>query len=129
MQMNTQRRLIEELEIYKFELGYYAPEETKNICWANSKNTVNCSIVTKWFKKFRSVCKNLDVQEGVDMPKIVGLESLIKAIVANPSSNTGINYRAKHITIQSFTITENHPELLNCARRGQNIVKHFNSDE
>ena len=46
--------------IYEFELGNKTTETTKSICCMKGKGVIDHGIVTRWFKKFRSGCKNLE---------------------------------------------------------------------
>ena len=62
--MNMQGSLIRKLMLYEFKLGYKTAEETKNVYCATGKGTVDQTTVFKWFKKFRSGCKNLDRISG-----------------------------------------------------------------
>ena len=59
-QMNVQRTWSQKLMLYEFELSHDISEETKNICCAKGKGSIDLSAVTRWLKKFRSSCKNLD---------------------------------------------------------------------
>ena len=86
--MNVQRNLIRELILYEFELGHKAAEATKNIRCAKGEDAVDHSTVTRWFKKFRSGCKNLDDQARSGRPKTVDSEAVFQAIEANPKSST-----------------------------------------
>ena len=61
--MNVQCSLIRELLHYKFKLVHNAAEATKNIC-VKSEDTVDHVTVTKWLKKFCSVCKKFDDQNS-----------------------------------------------------------------
>ena len=60
--MNVQCNLIQELMLYKLELGHNIMNVTKNICCAKDEDAVDKSTVTRWSKKFCSGCKNLDNQ-------------------------------------------------------------------
>ena len=56
-----QRSLILERILNEFELSHNATAETtKNICCGEDKDAVDHSTVTRGFKKFWSICKNLD---------------------------------------------------------------------
>ena len=54
--------MIQELNLYKFEMSHNATKSTKNINYAKIEGSVNHSTVTRGFKKIRSVCKNLKDQ-------------------------------------------------------------------
>ena len=54
--------------IYEFELDHNAMEATKNICRTKADGTVDHSIVTRWFNKFHSSCKNCDDQASSARP-------------------------------------------------------------
>ena len=87
--MNMQYSLIQELMLYKFEVGHNVVEAAKNICWAKSEGTVDHSTITKWFKKFhRSGCKNLDDQVRSGKSKIIYSESLLWIIEAYLANST-----------------------------------------
>ena len=45
--MKVQCRLIQELMLYKFKLGYYTMVATKNICRVKGEDTVDHSTVTR----------------------------------------------------------------------------------
>ena len=62
----------------------FAIEATKNISGAKSEDPVDNSTITKWFKKFRSGCKNFDDQARSGRPKRVDFEAMLPAIEANP---------------------------------------------
>ena len=49
-----------ELMFYQFEVGHNAMESTKEIRFIKDKGAVDLVIVTRWFKKFYSGCKNLE---------------------------------------------------------------------
>ena len=61
-QLNTQS-LIWVFMLYEFEMGHNAMKVTKIIYCAKGEGTVDCSMVTRWFKKFHPGNKNLDDQE------------------------------------------------------------------
>ena len=61
-EINIQSSLIWEGMFYKFELGQNAAEATKNICHAKGEGKVDHNTLMRWFKKFRSGCKNLNNQ-------------------------------------------------------------------
>ena len=82
-QMNVQHSLIQELLLYKFELGHKATEATKNICCAKDEGTVGHSMVTRWFKKFCFRCQNLDDQARSSRPKTMDSEAMLQARETN----------------------------------------------
>ncbi|XP_029643946.1 histone-lysine N-methyltransferase SETMAR-like [Octopus sinensis] len=86
--MSVQSSLIRELMLDKFELSHNAAEESKNICCAKGEVAVDFHIVTRWFKKFRWGCKNLDDQARSGMRKTVDSEVVLQAIEANPACGT-----------------------------------------
>ena len=75
--------LIQELVLYKFEMGHNVAEAIKIICCTNGERTV-----TRWFKKFCLGCKNLNDPVKLDKPKTVDSETVLQAIEANLSSST-----------------------------------------
>ena len=87
-QMNVQHSLIRKLMLYEFEPGHNATEATKNICFAKGEGAVDHNTVTRWFKKFRSGCKNLDDQARSGMPKNMSSKAVLQAIEANWASST-----------------------------------------
>ena len=74
--------------VYEFELGQNAVEISKNIGCVRHKNEVDHSTVTRWLKKFRSGCKNLDNQMRSGRSKCVDSEIVLQAIEANLASST-----------------------------------------
>ena len=52
VQINMQHSLIQELMLYKIELGYSDVEGIKNICCAKKEVAADCSTVTRGEKKF-----------------------------------------------------------------------------
>ena len=74
--------------LHKFELNYNTIEATENICCTKDEDTVDHSTVTRQFKKFRSVCKNLDNQGRSGRPKRMDSKAVLLAIDANSVSNT-----------------------------------------
>ena len=86
--MNAQCSLVWELMFYEFELGHNTVEAPRNICCAKGEGAVDQSTVSRWLKKFRSVCKNLnDRARSGRWPKTVDSEAVIKVIEANPVSS------------------------------------------
>ena len=84
-QMNVKSRVIQELLLYMFQLGHNAAEATKTFSYAK-EGTVDHSIVTRWFKKFRLGRKNLDNQTRPGRPKTVDSKTVLKVKEANPAS-------------------------------------------
>ena len=82
-QMNVQRSLILEIMFYGFELSYGSDPK-----YLKGEGAVDHRTVTRWFKKFRSRCKNLDNQTGSGRPKTVDSEAVLRAIEANLVSST-----------------------------------------
>ena len=75
--------------LYNFKLGHNITESTKNICCAaKGEGAVDHVTVTRWFKKFCSVCKNLNDQARVDKPKSMDSEAMFQTIETNLVSNT-----------------------------------------
>ena len=74
--MNFQYNQIRELIFYGFELGQNATEVTKNICCAKVESTIDHRSVIRWFKKFRSGCKNLNDQTRSGRAKTVNYEAM-----------------------------------------------------
>ena len=86
--MSVKCSLIQKLMFYKFKLGYNATEVAKNFGCAKDEGAVNHSIVTRWFKKFCSCYKNLNIQASSGCPtrpKNVNSEAMVKAIEAGSS--------------------------------------------
>ena len=65
--------------LYKLKLSHNTTEETKNICFVK----VNSSLVTRWFKKFSLVCKNLNNQAKSNRFKTMDSEIVFQATEAN----------------------------------------------
>ena len=63
--------------LYKFELGHYGPEATKNIGCMKGGGAVDHIIVNRWFKKFYSRSKNLDDQANLTRPKTMDSEAVL----------------------------------------------------
>ena len=76
-------------ELYAFELGHNAAETTKNICYTKDKGAVDDSTVTRWFKKFRLVCKNRNDWVKSGKSKIVDSEDVFQ-IHRSKSDELGI---------------------------------------
>ena len=87
-QMNKQCSLIQKFMLYEFELGSNTVEASKNICCTKGKGSVDHSTVTRCFKKFQSVYKNLHNQVKSARPKTMDSEAMLLAIEANPLSST-----------------------------------------
>ena len=71
--MNAHPCLIRELMIYEFKVGR---GRNKKYCYAEGDGAIDHNAVTRWLKKFRFGCKNLDdqqVQSGL-RPWILRLE-------------------------------------------------------
>ena len=81
--MNVQGSLIQEIMLYKFELGCNALEATKNLCCVKCESTVDDITVTRWLKKFCLDFKNLSDQLRSSRPKTVDSESVFQAIEVN----------------------------------------------
>ena len=77
-QMNMQNCLIWELMFYKFKLDCNTKEVTKNVSCAQSEGTVDCSIVTRWYKKFCLSCKNLYNQPWPSRPKKMDFKAMLQ---------------------------------------------------
>ena len=74
--------------LYDFQLGHYAAEATKNICFIKGEVSVGHSTVTRLFKKFRTSRKKVDDQASSGRPKSVDSEVVLQAIEANPESSS-----------------------------------------
>ena len=61
-------------------------KQPKTICCVKSEGVVDHSTVTRWLKKFRLGCKNLDAQ--ISRPKTVNSVAVLQALKANPMSST-----------------------------------------
>ena len=70
------------------KLRHNFAEETKNICSAKNESTVDHSTVTKWFKIFRSGCKNFGYQKRSLKSKSGDSEAVFEVIESNPTSST-----------------------------------------
>ena len=79
-QINVQRCLIREHVLYEFELGNNTEKVTENICCAKGDSAIDHRAVTIWFKKFCSICKNLNNQTRSRRPKTVNSEVVTHAI-------------------------------------------------
>ena len=86
--MIVQHILIQELILYEFGLDHNTTEAIKNIYCAKSGGVFNYSAVTRWFKKLRSDCKELEEQEMTGRPKTVDSVSVLQAIEVNPENST-----------------------------------------
>ena len=62
IQRNMQHSLIWELMLNKFGHSHKPREATIDICFMKDEDTVDHSIVTRWFQKFCSVFKNVSNQ-------------------------------------------------------------------
>ena len=80
-QMNVQHSLI--WELYVLKLSHNAMKAIKNICCAKGEGTVNHNAITRWFKKFCLVCKNLDGQAKLGRPKTRDSEAVLQAMELN----------------------------------------------
>ena len=88
MLQKGQCSLIQELMLYKFELGYYTTEITATIRSAKVEGTVDCSTVTSWFKKFCLDCKNLNYQVSSNRPKSMDCLAVLQVKEKNPMIST-----------------------------------------
>ena len=68
----------------EFELGHNTAEAIKNISCMKSENAV-----IRWFKKFRSSCKNVDDQAWSGRHKSVDSEAVLQDNDTNLVSSTG----------------------------------------
>ena len=84
-QMNEQCSLIQILMLYKFKMGHNSAKATKSIYYAKDEGAFDHCIITKWFKKFHSGCKNLNDQAGSGRPKTMNSEITFQAIEGNPA--------------------------------------------
>ena len=73
--------------VYEFKLDHNILEASKSICCVQGESTVDHSTVTRWFKKFRSDCKNLNDQARSGEPKRMDFQAVLQAIESNPASN------------------------------------------
>ena len=76
--MNVQYSLIWELILYEFELGHNAAEATKNIFCDIGEGVFDHSTVTRWFKKFCIICKNLNDLARSGRHKIMVSEAVLQ---------------------------------------------------
>ena len=72
----------------KKKMNRNAMEDTKNICCAKGEVAVDHSTVTRWFKKFRLSCKNLNYRTRSGGLKSVDSEAELQIIEVNPTSST-----------------------------------------
>ena len=63
---------------YGFKLGHNVREATKNIYFEKGDSTVDHRTVSRWFKKFRTGCKNIDGQARPGKPKIMYSETVLQ---------------------------------------------------
>ena len=85
-------------------------------------------IVTIWFKKFRSICKDLEYKARSVRPKNVDSETVFQTLAENQESR--IQRVSGELGISQPTVVRHlhgfdkkHRELLNYASRYQNIAK------
>ena len=71
--------------VYEIKLGHNIVETTKNICCAKGEGAVDHSIVSRWFKKFCSDCKNLNNQTKSGTFKTMDSKTVHQAIGTNQS--------------------------------------------
>ena len=109
----------------RVRIGHYAPEATKNICWAKGEGVFDHCTVTRWWKKFRSSYKKLDDQAKWGRPKPVDSEAVHRAIEAKWASISESSRPAWYLTVQCGLSTSRRwhkrLELPNCASRYKNI--------
>ena len=91
---------------HEFELDYKAAKALENIFGAKRESTVG-----RWFKKFLSGYKSLDVQVRSGMPQSVDSEAVLQAREVIPVSCTR-RYQASKVFHSPvwcviFTVTEN----------------------
>ena len=103
----VQMNLIWELLLDKFELGHNTAEAPKNICCVKGEGAIDHISVTRWFKKFYLGCKDLDDQAMSGRPKTMEFKAMLKAVEANPTSNTPRVSRKLRIS-QSSMINQLH---------------------
>ena len=88
--MNAQQSQIHELLLHEFKLCHNSMETIENICCVKSKGAVDPSLVSRWFKKFYSGCKNHDNQAMSGLPKTINSEGMLQAIETNLVDNISI---------------------------------------
>ena len=74
--------------IYDFILSHNATEATKHIRCTKGEGEVDHTTVTRWLKKCRSSCLNLDDQARWGKLKIEDSEAMFEAIETNLVSST-----------------------------------------
>ena len=79
-QRNLQGGLICKLMLYEFQLGYNVMETTNNIRCRKDEGAIDLSTETRWLKKFRSGCKNLDNQARSGRPKTFDFERSLQTL-------------------------------------------------
>ena len=70
--------------LYEFQ----TVEATQSLCCTKGEGKVDHSAVTRWFKKFCLIYKNLDDQVLSCKPKIRDSKNMLQAIEANLASST-----------------------------------------
>ena len=103
-------------------------KQPKNIGWAKDKDTVAHSTAIRWFKKFRSGCKNVDDQLRLGWLKSVDSDPVLQDLGKIPVSST--QWIPGELGILQFSVVCNLLDpgksicnYRNCAWRLQNIVK------
>ena len=81
-QMNMQHNLIQELMLYKFQLGCIGAEATKNTCCVKSEGTVNHSTVTRNFAQVERTAMIKQGQVGLKLDS----DAVFQAIKTNSES-------------------------------------------
>ena len=81
--MIFKRSLTRELLLYEFELSHNTTKVTRNICCAKGWCTVDHTTVNRYFKKFRSDCKDLVHHSRPGRYKILDSKVMLWAIEAN----------------------------------------------
>ena len=72
----------------ELERDHNVTKATKNICWTEREDAVDHSIVTRWFKEFRSGCKNQDDQASSSRSESMNTVAVLQAIEANLAIST-----------------------------------------
>ena len=119
-----ERSLIQKIMLYELKIGHSTAKAIRNICWAKSKSVIDHSLGTRWLKKFRYGCKDVDNQAKSARQKAVDSEALLDAIEVKPATSTRISSGELGIS-KSKVFRQQHPEIPNCASRTTKIMQNF----
>ena len=124
--MNVPSSLMWALMIYEFELGYKAAEAVKNMCDMKGEGTIDHITESRWLKKFKLGCKNLNDLVKSDRFKILDSEAIF-LVEVNPVSCTrrvsGDLCFSVHCDSSLLRFLQKHPKQPYFASCCQNIAK------